>query len=71
MYPPEYEEHLEGVIIPFKDIVDRILVLARAIGLEYKGKRPMIVCVLKGASVVSRWLFSVGNILHELILLNS
>eukprot|EP00934_Nitzschia_sp_Nitz4_P007048 Nitzschia sp. Nitz4//scaffold98_size77359//11224//12076//NITZ4_005536-RA/size77359-augustus-gene-0.59-mRNA-1//-1//CDS//3329560721//7038//frame0 len=49
-YPPEYEGHLESLLISRKQILDRVKSLAKDIQQEYKGRRPVFVCVLKGAN---------------------
>jgi len=51
LYPPEYEGHLEGVMLRSTDIFKRVDELADLIAHDYHGKHPMIVCVLKGASI--------------------
>jgi len=50
IYPPEYEGHFSRLLIKREDIIDRATNLARAIHKDYKGKRPVLLCVLKGAS---------------------
>jgi hypoxanthine phosphoribosyltransferase len=50
IYPPEYEGHFSRLLIKREDIIDRATNLARAIHEDYKGKRPVLLCVLKGAS---------------------
>jgi hypothetical protein len=53
LYPAEYEGHLEGVMIRGDHILERTDELAELIAADYKGKRPMMICTLKGASPVS------------------
>lgn len=50
IYPPEYNGHFSHLLIKREDIIDRATNLARAIHEDYKGKRPVLLCVLKGAS---------------------
>mmetsp|Transcript_22147 Transcript_22147/g.32345 ORF Transcript_22147/g.32345 Transcript_22147/m.32345 type:complete len:120 (+) Transcript_22147:159-518(+) len=51
LYPPEYEGNLEGVLIASHEILERTSSLARKIREDYRCKRPMMICVLKGAGV--------------------
>ncbi|KAL7492126.1 hypothetical protein ACHAWT_001415 [Skeletonema menzelii] len=50
IYPPEYEGHFSRLLIKREEIIERANNLAKAIHKDYKGKRPVILCVLKGAS---------------------
>ena len=50
LYPPEYEGHFSRLLIKREEIIDRATNLAKAIHKDYKGKRPVLLCVLKGAS---------------------
>ena len=52
IYPPEYEGHFSRLLITKKEILDRIAILAELIHKDYKGKRPVFLCVLKGATPV-------------------
>lgn len=52
-FPPEYEGHFDRILIPFEEIVERAKALAELIHKDYKGKRPVLLCVLKGANPVS------------------
>ena len=49
VYPPEYEGHFSHLLIKREDIIDRTNVLAKRIHEEYKGTRPVLLCVLKGS----------------------
>lgn len=50
LYPAEYEGHLGSVMISYDDIVARTAQLAKLINEDYKDERPVLICVLKGAS---------------------
>ncbi len=50
VYPPEYEGHFSHLLIKQEEIIARATDLAKAIHEDYKGKRPVLLCVLKGAS---------------------
>mmetsp|Transcript_26420 Transcript_26420/g.37718 ORF Transcript_26420/g.37718 Transcript_26420/m.37718 type:complete len:214 (+) Transcript_26420:104-745(+) len=50
IYPPEYEGHFSHLLIKEEEIIARATDLAKAIHEDYKGKRPVLLCVLKGAS---------------------
>jgi len=50
IYPPEYEGHFSRLLIKQEEIIARATDLAKAIHEDYKGKRPVLLCVLKGAS---------------------
>lgn len=49
LYPEEYEGHMDGVLITFEDINKRTFELAKHISEVYRGKRPCLLCVLKGS----------------------
>jgi len=49
VYPPEYEGHLDRLMISKDKILKAIRSLANQIKEDYKGRRPVMVCVLKGA----------------------
>mmetsp|Transcript_31755 Transcript_31755/g.64161 ORF Transcript_31755/g.64161 Transcript_31755/m.64161 type:complete len:214 (-) Transcript_31755:1065-1706(-) len=50
IYPPEYEGHFSRLLIKREEIIERATDLAKAIHNDYKGKRPVLLCVLKGAA---------------------
>lgn len=50
IYPPEYEGHFESLMIDSQQIRARVKELAKLIHEDYKGKRPVLLCTLKGAS---------------------
>ena len=50
-HPPEYAGHLAGVLLPSARIGSRAAELASLIHEDYAGRRPHLVCVLKGASI--------------------
>jgi len=52
VYPPEYEGHFSQLLITRKEILERIATLAELIHKDYKGRRPVFLCVLKGATPV-------------------
>ena len=52
VYPPEYEGHFSSLLITRKEILERIAILAKLIHKDYKGRRPVFLCVLKGATPV-------------------
>jgi hypoxanthine phosphoribosyltransferase len=49
LYPPEYEGHFDGLVISHADIIARVAELAALINHKYIGRRPVLVCTLKGA----------------------
>mmetsp|Transcript_28420 Transcript_28420/g.40209 ORF Transcript_28420/g.40209 Transcript_28420/m.40209 type:complete len:225 (+) Transcript_28420:764-1438(+) len=50
IYPPEYEGHFESLMLTREEILNKVKLLADTIHEDYKGKRPVMVCVLKGAN---------------------
>lgn len=52
MYPPEYEGHLKSLMIKRDAILSRVQELAQLIHADYQGRRPVLLCVLKGANPV-------------------
>ena len=54
IYPAEYEGHLDRLMIKREELLARASALAQQIRDDYKGGRPVLVCVLKGANPVSR-----------------
>ena len=50
VYPPEYEGHISQLLIRRQQIKDRAASLAKVIHKDYKGKRPVLLCVLKGSN---------------------
>ena len=52
VYPPEYEGHFSKLLITKKEILERIATLAELIHKDFKGRRPVFLCVLKGATPV-------------------
>ena len=52
IYPPEYEGHFGDLMIKREEIIDRAAVLAQLVRADYQGRRPVLLCVLKGASPV-------------------
>eukprot|EP00542_Grammatophora_oceanica_P017631 CAMPEP_0194034994 /NCGR_PEP_ID=MMETSP0009_2-20130614/7455_1 /TAXON_ID=210454 /ORGANISM="Grammatophora oceanica, Strain CCMP 410" /LENGTH=223 /DNA_ID=CAMNT_0038676175 /DNA_START=35 /DNA_END=706 /DNA_ORIENTATION=- len=50
VYPPEYEGHFEHLLLTKDEIIERTRVMAMSIHNDYRGKRPVLVCVLKGAN---------------------
>ena len=52
VYPPEYEGHFSTLLITRKEILERTATLAEFIHKDYKGRRPVFLCVLKGATPV-------------------
>ena len=52
VYPPEYEGHFNSLMIDRAEIIERASALAKLIQEDYKGRRPVMLCVLKGASPV-------------------
>ena len=50
LYPLEYEGHFESLLIDSMEIRARVKDLAKLIHEDYKGKRPILLCTLKGAS---------------------
>jgi hypoxanthine phosphoribosyltransferase len=51
VYPPEYEGHLEALMISNADIRARVHQLAALLNAQYVGQRPLLICTLKGASL--------------------
>jgi len=49
LYPPEYEGHFESLLISSEKIEDRAQALAKILAQDYQGKRPILLCTLKGA----------------------
>jgi len=49
IYPPEYEGHFESLMLSADEIQTRIRALAELLHEDYKGKRPVLLCTLKGA----------------------
>jgi hypoxanthine phosphoribosyltransferase len=49
LYPLEYEGHFTRLMINAKDIRSRVRELAQLINQDYVGKRPVLICTLKGA----------------------
>lgn len=52
VYPSEYEGHFSRILITREEIVERAEALAKLINNDFKGKRPVLLCVLKGANPV-------------------
>ena len=52
IYPEEYEGHFENLLISKDEIMKAVRSLANQIKEDYKGCRPVMVCVLKGANPV-------------------
>ena len=52
VYPAEYEGHFDSLMISKDEIMESVRSLANQIKEDYKGCRPVIVCVLKGANPV-------------------
>ena len=52
VYPPEYEGHFSRILIHREAILSRVASLAELIHRDYEGKRPVFLCVLKGATPV-------------------
>jgi len=50
VYPEEYEGHFESLLISKDEIMKAVRSLANQIKEDYKGCRPVMVCVLKGAN---------------------
>lgn len=50
IYPAEYEGHFSRLLIKREDIIDRAIAMAKVIQADYQGKRPVLLCVLKGAN---------------------
>ena len=53
IYPREYEGHFGNLMVTREEILDRTKALAAMIHQDFKGTRPVMVCVLKGANPVS------------------
>ncbi|GKY99664.1 hypothetical protein MPSEU_000920400 [Mayamaea pseudoterrestris] len=49
LYPPEYEGHFDGLVLTHAQIRSRVRQLAKLINDRYIGRRPVLVCTLKGA----------------------
>jgi len=50
VYPPEYEGHFDGLMLPSSRIRERVVELAALIREDCDGKgRPVLLCTLKGA----------------------
>jgi hypoxanthine phosphoribosyltransferase len=49
VYPTEYTGHFKSLLIPADAIRQRVDVLAGLLAADYSGKRPVLVCTLKGA----------------------
>lgn len=49
VYPAEYEGHFDHLMIDCSDIRQRVKDVAALIAEDYKGKRPVLLCTLKGA----------------------
>ena len=52
IYPEEYEGHFDSLLISRDEIMTVVQSLANQIKEDYKGYRPVMVCVLKGANPV-------------------
>lgn len=50
IYPPDYEGHLKQLLLPHDDLVSRAQELAKEIHKDYRNRRPVLICVLKGAA---------------------
>ncbi|MGK3737560.1 MAG: hypoxanthine phosphoribosyltransferase [Bacillariaceae sp.] len=50
VYPTEYEGHFDSLMISKEEIKEVVRSLAVHINIDYRGCRPVIVCVLKGAN---------------------
>jgi len=50
VYPAEYEGHFDTLLISKDEIMEAVRSLANQIKEDYKGCRPVMVCVLKGAN---------------------
>lgn len=50
VYPPEYEGHFSRLLIKREEILSRTASLAELLHNDYRGKRPVILCVLKGST---------------------
>jgi len=50
IYPEEYEGHFDSLLISRDEIMTVVQSLANQIKEDYKGYRPVMVCVLKGAN---------------------
>jgi hypothetical protein len=51
-YPTEYEGHFERLVITREEILQRVHDLGKEINQDYAGRRPVLLCVLKGANPV-------------------
>ena len=52
VYPPEYEGHFDRLCVTREEVLERTKVIAKLIHDDYAGRRPVMLCVLKGASPV-------------------
>ena len=52
VFPDVYQGHFSRLLIRREEIIDRASALAELISEDYKDKRPVLVCVLKGAAPV-------------------
>jgi hypoxanthine phosphoribosyltransferase len=50
VYPKEYEGHFKSLMITKDEINEKVVQLANQIHKDYAGKRPVMLCVLKGAT---------------------
>jgi hypoxanthine phosphoribosyltransferase len=48
-YPNEYEGHFDSLMIPSYDLQSRIRDIAIRLRADFQGKRPVLICTLKGA----------------------
>ena len=48
-YPPEYEGHFSALLLTADEIRQRLRQLAQLLHNDYKRKRPVLLCTLKGA----------------------
>lgn len=53
VYPDEYRGHFQLCVLKYEDIVQVVKALAQKIHEDYKGRRPVFLCTLKGANPVS------------------
>jgi hypoxanthine-guanine phosphoribosyltransferase len=61
IYPQEYDGHFDDLMILREEIIDRTASLAKLIHADYSGRRPVLLCVLKGANPVRSALFLLNN----------
>lgn len=52
VYPTEYNGHFERLVITREEILQRVHDLGKEINQDYAGRRPVLLCVLKGANPV-------------------